>query len=296
MSLTETIEHLQSKELCRQIDSITAIGISQDHAGQLEAHSETLIQPLHFDVVLQSIDDIRPFIAKQAINFAKLHRRSQLRKSGQWLQKNRERTRSRQFRVAALASLILAVASLIISLQSGNKNRIEKEQLQAKLHDLSAELADTQQASEAISERHAEISEILLDVNSLNVAKALGLERLLQPLSDALQAHSTINIKALSWVTEDGLSQSASRTHFPIEGSSPSTLLVSLSGMVHGASSVRIKQDSFKQFVVRLQNNEHVNALDVVQSPLDSAAPQSSDIDLGQSVARFEISFTLGRS
>lgn len=66
--------------------------------------------------------------------------------------------------------------------------------------------------------------------------------------------------------------------------------------MVHGASSVRIKQDSFKQFVVRLQNNEHVNALDVVQSPLDSAAPQSSDIDLGQSVARFEISFTLGRS
>ncbi len=299
-SLTETIEHLRNKELFRQVDSITAVGISHNQAHQLEAHTETLMQPLQFEVVLPSVEDVQPFLASQATHFAKKHKRSQYRKTGQWLQKNSGRARSRQIRIAALASVVLASAAILISLQHGNKKRVEKEQLQVKLHELSAELAETQQAAETISDQHDEISEILLDLNSLNSVKAPDLEQLLQPLSEALQARSTINIKELSWVAEevaeDGLSQSASRTQFPIDGASPSTLLVSLIGRVQGAGSVRIKQDSFKQFVMQLQNNEHIEALDVVQSPLDSAAPQSIRVTQDQSVARFEVTFTLSRS
>jgi len=295
-SLNETIEHLKNTALVCEFNPIATIGISHEQTLQLEACAETLKEPLQFEVFQPSSAEVSQFLAKQTPIFAKRHKHCLFRKTGQWLQKYRARRRDGRLRAAALGSLVLLIASVAIMQQRKNTIQSEKEELQLTLERLSTELAETQKASNELSERHNEVAAILLDVNNLNVVKAPGTEQLLKPLSHALQTHTKINLSELSWITEEKLSQSGSRSFFPVEGSSPSALLVSLGGSVQGVGTIRMKQDTFKQFVQQLKTHDYISAIDVVQSPLDSAVPRSNGGAMARSMARFEISFTFSRS
>ena len=295
-SLNETIEHLISKELLCQFDTITTIGFSQAQVHQLAAHAEPLLKSVQFEVVQPSFDDVREFFVKQTLSFANKHRHSQSRKTGRWLLKHCTRIRSRRIRAAAMVSLLLFVVSVAFTQQRKGEIQHRTQQLQTELDNLSAELTATLGAASEISDRYAEVATVLLDANSLSVVQAPKLEQLLKPLSAALQEYVQITIQELSWVTDDGLTQVASRTRFPVEGTSPSTLLVSLSGLVKGVGTLRLKQDTFRQFVKRLGNYEQIDSIEVMRSPLDSATSHSGGSTQSPSSAQFELSFTLDRS
>lgn len=295
-SLNDTIEHLIGKALLQQADSISAIGFSPEQADQLTTHAKSLAQPLQFDVVQPSLDDVREFFVKQTLNFYKKHKHSQSRKCGHWLLKRRGQIKSKQVRAAAMVSVVVFIGSIVFTQQRNSHTQRETQQLQITRDSLSTELQAMQQAAKQISSRYEEMANVLLSANSLRVVQAPALEQLLKPLSAALQGSVHIKIQELSWVTEDGISQTASRVPFPVENSKPSALLVSLSGRVHGDDTLRIKQDTFRQFVKRLGSSEQIDSVEVMRSPLDSAASQPSGSTQSDSIARFDMSFTLSRS
>jgi len=295
-SLNDTIEHLIGKALLRQADSITAIGFSPEQAHQLTTHAKYLARPLQFDVVQPSLDDVGEFLVKQTLSFAKKHKHSQSRKCGHWLLKHQGQIKSKQVRAAAMASMVVFIASIVFTQQRNSLTQRETQQLQITRDNLLTEMQAMQQAANKISSRYEEMANVLMSANSLRVVQAPALEQLLKPLSAALQGSVHIKIQELSWVTDDGTSQTASRVLFPGENSKSSSLLVSLSGRVQGDDTLRIKQDTFRQFVKLLGSYEQIDTVEVMRSPLDSAATQPSGSTQTASIARFDMSFTLSRS